>query len=172
MLKEPVIQVQSVTTGMVDGVFTIIIKIYNPDTRTLYAYASPRRFQYDQATKTLTISFHDQHIDEDSQLGKHLLEPKIITIEGKTEEEIRVKFPQGLKRLKSATETGGEAEVEEIHPEEATSITVEIAHQDTPFYYNPKNNNAAQLKHWGNVIVRKNHPMQGPQQGKTPGNRR
>ena len=161
MLKEPVIDIRSVTATQEPDGYTMLIRVYNPTDRTLHAYASPRRIQFDAATKTLSIAFHDQHIAEDSLIGKHLKEPKILVIEGKTEGEIKIRFPQTIKRIRPASETGGEPGVEEIHPETATTVSVEIAHQDTPFYYDPKTNNARQLKQWGNVIARKVLPVEG-----------
>ncbi len=51
--------------------------------------------------------------------------------------------------MRSAAERGTGPVFEELHISEAKEIEIEIAHQDTPFYYNPKMDNAEQLKAWG-----------------------
>ncbi len=63
-----------------------------------------------------------------------------------------LKIDKVLKRLKSHLETNGKAEIEILNVYQAKKINVEIAHQDTPFYYNPKISNARQLKEWGKPI--------------------
>lgn len=153
MLKKQAIDIHSISAAKDDEGYRLRINVFNAGSRTLYVYASPRRIQFDAVTKTIIIFFHDQHIDENSIIGRHLKEPKILPIEGNSTGEIRIKFPEVLKRIKSAHETGGDYEVEEIRAEEANTVKVEIAHQDTPFYFNPKSNNAKQLKDWGKIIA-------------------
>lgn len=127
------------------------LKIFNPENRTLYAYGTPRRILYDDTAKKLSIFFHDQHVDENSLIGIHLKEPKFIQLEGNKETDFKFRLPKIMKRIKGHSEGGG-TEILNIY--EADDIDIEIAHQDTPFYYNPRVNNAKQLKEWGNVIAK------------------
>jgi hypothetical protein len=53
----------------------------------------------------------------------------------------------------SAAERGTGPAFEELRISEAKEIEIEIAHQDTPFYYNPKIDNAKQLKDWGKMVA-------------------
>lgn len=137
--------------------FVVRVKVFNPETRTLYAYGTVRRYLYDQATQKLTLCLHDQHIEEDSPISPHLPRPKIVPLEGNTETEIKLSLPKIINRIKSAAERGGSGPLSEKLPiSEAKEIKLEIAHQDTPFYYNPKVDNAKQLKEWGQQIAEAN----------------
>lgn len=153
MLKKEALQINSVSAGLEKDKFVVKIKVNNPENRTLYAYGSPRRVFYDNASGKLTLELHDQNLpDEDHQVELHLKEPRVVPLEGKTESEIKVKLVPLMRRLRPSAERGNGALFEELRVSEAQEIEVEIAHQDTPFYYNPKLNNVKQLKEWGRSV--------------------
>jgi len=153
MLKKGKIELKASTADIEDKKFVISVKIFNPDKRTLYAYGSPRRILYDNTTGKLKVCLHDQHIEEDSIISRHLRQPKFVPLAGKTETEVKISLPKVVKRIRSAAERGGSgALTEHLRVSEAKEIELEIAHQDTPFYYKPKIDNAKQLKEWGSAI--------------------
>lgn len=155
MLDKEKIELKSSTADVDEGRFVISIKIFNPEQRTLYAYASPRRILYDNATSKLRLYLHDQHIKEDSIISRHLQQPKFVPLEGRTETEVKISLPKVVQRIRSADERGGSGPLtEQLQIFKAKEIELEIAHQDTPFYYNPKIDNARQLKEWGRTIAK------------------
>lgn len=163
MLKNERIELKSITSEVEEKKFVIRIKIFNPEERTLHAYGSPRRILYDNATGKLTVCLHDQHIEEDSIISRHLPQPSFVPLEGKTETELKISLPRIIKRIRSAAERGGSGPVtENLRISEAKEFDVEIAHQDTPFYYNPKIDNARQLKEWGRTIAKAHFKLEPP----------
>lgn len=154
MLEREGIAIRGVTASTEEGKFVVRIKVHNPATRTLYAYASPRRILYDSATGMLTICLHDHHVEEGSVISRHLPQPRIVPLEGNAVSEVTLSIPPIIRRVRAATERGGAGGVvEELRVNEANEVRVEVAHQDTPFYYNPKEDNARQLKKWGKVVA-------------------
>ncbi len=153
MLKKVAIKINSVSVGLEDEKFVVKIKVNNPKDRTLYAYGSPRRIFYDNASGKLTLELHDRNLpDEDQQVELHLKEPRFVPLEGGTESEIKIKLVPLMRRLRPSVERGNGALFEELRVSEAKEVEVEIAHQDTPFYYNPKLSNVKQLKEWGKTV--------------------
>lgn len=157
MLEENAIQIVSGRTSIEGDQFVISISIKNPLQRTVYAYGKPRRIFYDNNTGKLTLFFHD-HMDEKEEkiFSPHLKEPHFVQLEGKTTTEIKVKLNKVINRIRSGAERGNGPLFEELRVSEAKEIHLEIAHQDTPFYYNPKIQNAKQLKEWGKMISKAN----------------
>jgi hypothetical protein len=156
MLKEQAIQLNEIKGQMEEGKFVIRVKINNPHDRTLYAYGSPRRTFYDNTTGKLTLLLHDQHLsaEEERIYSPHLRQPRFVPLEAKTETELVLKLEPVFNRLLSAAERGTGPAFEELRISEAKEIDIEIAHQDTPFYYNPKIDNAKQLKDWGKAVAK------------------
>ena len=138
-----------------DDWFVVNIEVVNNADRTIYAYGSVRRLFYDNNTKKLTLYLHDQHItpEEEKIVSPHLKQPRFVPLEADTKSNIKLTISPVYNRVRTAAERGGSGPLtEELRVAEATEIEVEIASQDTPFYYNPKEDNARQLKDWGNVI--------------------
>jgi len=158
MLKKNTINLKAVTAGLEDGKFVVRIEVHNPEDRTLYAYGSARRIFYDNAARKLTLYLHDQHLsrEEEEKISPHLKQPRFVPLEACEDTELKITLDPTLNRLRTAVERGNGPLFEELHISEARRIEVEIAYQDTPFYYNPKVANARQLKEWGNVIAKGN----------------
>jgi len=156
VLKEQSIQLNEIKGQMEEDKFVVRVKINNPEKRTLYAYGSPRRTFYDNTTGKLTLLLHDQHMsaEEERIYSPHLRQPRFVPLEANTETELVLKLDPVLNRLLSAAERGTGPAFEELHISQAKEIAIEIAHQDTPFYYNPKVDNAKQLKDWGKPVAK------------------
>lgn len=152
-------------TAEVEGEHLVVrVTIFNPEQRTLHAYREPRRILYDNATGKLTLYLHDQHVQEDSSISHHLREPRFVPLEGNTETEIKISLPKVMRRFRSVAETGGSGPITELLPvSEAKEVQLEIAHNDTPFYYNPRVNNAKQLKEWGRHIAKADFKLKSPE---------
>lgn len=156
MLEEPTIQLEEIDANLKEENVVLTIAVRNPTDRTLYAYASPRRIEYDPSTRKLTVALHDQHIGPDHPMAPHLPHPRIEPLEAEGVTPVAVQLPPVVRRVRSAAErTSGEPMVEVWEITEATEVTVEVAHQDTPYYYNPHVDKEAQLKRWGGQIARK-----------------
>jgi hypothetical protein len=160
MLEQPVIEIQDVK-GRVDGERIVLdVAVRNPQARTLYAYETVRRIQYDPATRELTVSLHDHHIDADHPIAPHLLQPRFAQLEGGTVTPVTITLPRVVRRIRSAAEReGGEPMVEVLPIEQATRITIEMAHQDTPYYYNPRLDKVEQLRTWGEPVATATLPL-------------
>jgi hypothetical protein len=154
MLEKKNIAIREVTAAAEEGKFVVRITVHNPAKRTLYAYASPRRILYDSVTGLLTICLHDHHVEEGSVISRHLPQPRIVPLEGNADSEVTLSIPPIIRRVRAVTERGDAGGViEELRVSEASEVRVEVAHQDTPFYYDPKQDKAHQLKKWGKVIA-------------------
>lgn len=148
-------QIKSATSDKDEEWFVVSITVENPMDRTLYAYGSVRRLFYDNNTRKLTLYLHDQHLtaDEEKTVSPHLKQPRFVPLEADAKTDIKLTIPPVYNRVRTAAERGGSGPmVEVLRVAEATEIKIEIACQDTPFYYNPKMENARQFKEWGNVI--------------------
>lgn len=158
MLKKGTVQLKAVTASMEAGKFVVKVKVKNPEDRTLYTYGSARRIIYDNATGKLTLYLHDHHLskEEETVISPHLRQPRFVPLEAGVETEISVALHPVLTRIRTAVERGNGPLFEELRISEAKEIEVEVAYQDTPFYYNPKTANAKQLKDWGKVISKAN----------------
>jgi hypothetical protein len=171
MLEQPKIELKSLQAVSEKDKFVLHVRVFNPEQRTVYAYATPRRILYDNNTHKLTLWMHDQHIEPDSILAYHLPQPRIVPLEAAVESEIKVSLPQVMNRIRSASERGPEGKLtEQLRIGEAQEVSLEIAHQDTPFYYNPKIENARQLKEWGSAISKATFRLDAGGKG-TPGKR-
>ncbi len=158
MLKTHTIKLKAVTTSLEEGKFAVRVKVKNPEDRTLYAYGSVRRIFYDNDTGKLTLYLHDHNLSEKEEklISPHLREPRFVPLEAGTETEVKITLNPIMNRIRPAAERGNGPLLEELRISEAKEIELEIAHQDTPFYYNPKIANAKQLKEWGKVISKAN----------------
>lgn len=155
MLDIDCIKIKSLETEMDDKHFIFKITILNECDRTVYVYSEVRRYLYNNDTKNLTICLHDNYITEDHILSKHLKEPMMQELPRSGDSMLILKLPKTIKRIKSASERQGDNDmVEQLNISEAIEVDLEIAHQDTPFYYNPKMNNARQLNQWGKKVVK------------------
>jgi hypothetical protein len=175
MLKQAAIELTSITGQIEDDKFAVRIKINNPEKRTLYAYGTPRRTFYDNSSGKLTLILHDQNLtaEEEEIYSPHLREPRFVPLEATSETELVLKLPPVLNRMRSATERGTGPVFEELHIAEAKEVEIEIAHQDTPFYYNPQMDNARQLKEWGKMVAKAKFKIPSRRPGKDePGDAR
>lgn len=148
-------QTRSAKSDQQEEWFVVSVKVENPTDRTLYAYGSVRRVFYDNNTRKLTLYLHDQHLspEEEKIISQHLKQPRFVPLETDTKTDIKLTIPPVYIRTRTAAERGGSGPMtEELRVAEATEIEIEIASQDTPFYYNPKVDNARQFKEWGNII--------------------
>jgi hypothetical protein len=164
MLKKDVIKLQNIKADIIDGQLILKIQVQNPVTRTLYAYGTPRRILYDNITGKLILCLHDQHLNDDDQANPgHLPEPHFVLLEGNSTTEMQLKLAPVYHRFRSAKELDENGlPVEELRVSEAKEIEIEIAHQDTPFYHNPKVGNARQFKDWGKVVTRSSFKITSP----------
>jgi len=153
MRREPILLQSVQKEELDDGRLVLRVKVRNREQRTLHAYGSVRRIQYDSATKTLTLSLHDGHIGEDSPLARHLKEPLFVALEPDAETEVAIRVHGVINRLVPASEPGKAATVEKLRIREAEHTHIEIGCQDTPFYFNPNGPSIReQLTRWTGAV--------------------
>lgn len=161
MLDEPRIELRNITGEVRPDGVVLTVTVFNPEDRTLYAYSSPRRIVYDAGTKTLTVSLHDHHVEPDHPIAPHLPQPRFESLEGHAQTDVPIYLPRVLRRVRDASQrTAGEPMTEELNISEATTVTVEMAHQDTPFYFNPRLEKTSQLRQWGEQVAALTSPIQ------------
>lgn len=140
---------------IVDGAVTreeqavvVTLRLRNHSDRTLYAYSSPRKIQYDADTSRLRLVLHDE--EANPTVEPHLRRPHLLELEPESETEMRIELPLQIARLRAASETTTERpEVEQIPVEEATSVDVELAYAANPFYYSSAEETMGeQLRRW------------------------
>lgn len=154
MLEKESIQLQSLAAQVEPDKFVVKVQIRNPENRTLYAYGTVRRYLYDAAARRLTLCLHDGHLSDDDINSRHLPEPRMVPLEQQTDTELLLDLPKVVHRVRGAAERqGGGALTEDLPIAEAAEIRLEVAHQDTPFYFNPAQNRAAQLREWGRQVA-------------------
>lgn len=155
MLEEPTIEFRRVTGRLDDDHVLVSATIHNPTERTLYAYETPRRIRYDAATSTILVDLNDEHVDPDHPVAPHLPQPRFLALEGGADTVLRVQLPRTLNRVRPAEERHGSGPlVERIDLDRATRVSLAVAVQDTPYYYNPGRPMAAQLREWGAQVAR------------------
>lgn len=140
---------------IVDGAVTreeqtvvVTLRLLNHSNRTLYAYSSPRKIQYDADTSRLRLVLHDE--EANPSVEPHLRRPRLLELEPESETEMRIELPARIARLRAATETKTERpQVDQIPVEEATSVEVELAYAANPFYYSSAEETMGeQLRRW------------------------
>ncbi len=164
MLKNEAIQLAAVTTSLEADKFVITIKVRNTGERTLHAYGSPRRIYYDRASAKLRLVLHDHSMSEEEEklISPHLKRPYFVPLEAQVATDIKIRLDPIIKRIRPALERGNGPMIEELPITEAQEIEIEIACQDTPFYYNPGLPNAQQLKQWADVISKASFKLTPP----------
>jgi hypothetical protein len=131
-----------------EQVFVVTLKLRNHSDRTLYAYSSPRKIQYDADTSRVRLVLHDE--EANPIVESHLRRPHLLELEPESETEMRIELPPQIARLRAASETKkGRPEVEQIPVEEATSVDIELAYAANPFYYSSAEETMGeQLRRW------------------------
>jgi hypothetical protein len=170
MLEKLVLKIEGIEANLIEDNFIVDVKLLNPIARTLYAYGSLRRILYENTTGKLTIYLHDGHLSDENDLESiHTVEPDFIPLEGNVITRLKIPLAPVVKRILSASERGktGDA-IEDLRVAEAREIQIEIAHQDTPFYHNPKMGRVKQYKEWGRMVSKASFKIT-PQKEKSPG---
>ncbi|HEY5799591.1 MAG TPA: hypothetical protein VIT92_05190 [Burkholderiaceae bacterium] len=168
MLDKQAITLQSLTARTAQERLILRVDIQNTQPRTLYAYATVRRYQYNLATRVLTLELHDRHLQDDLN-APHMPEPRFLPLEQNTVTVLELDLPAVIHRIRDAQERQGGGDLIEHWPiAQASEVRLEVAHQDTPYYYNPARGNAVQLKEWGAQIAAATFPIKPTEGGGAP----
>jgi hypothetical protein len=121
-----------------DGEHLIVtIELKNTSaTRTLHAYAHPRKINYDPASKTLKIELTDRHTNSEILSGTFLL-PRLTSVDPNSSTTLKLTLPRFITRL-SATSKEGAPAFEQLPIHEAEKVEVHVGWSDTPFYADPR----------------------------------
>lgn len=161
MMKKDALDIRSLKVEVVDDDQLVVrITVRNREARTVHAYSSVRRVQYDPATRTLRLCLHDGHVEEDSPVARHLKKPRFVDLKGNADSEITLSLPPVMRRLVPSAEAGGAARAEVLDLSQAEHVEVEVGFQDTPFYFNPAGPSMrAQLSTWQGAVARVRHDV-------------
>ena len=135
------------------------VTVHSVSERTLHVYREARNIKYDAATKTLTVGMHDHVASDSSDSGGSLFQlPRFAAVDPLGDLVISVKLPRFITRINGATPQGA-PNIEQVPIHEATSVQVELAWSDTPFY--PDNRRSArdqttaqQLSAWATGLAK------------------
>lgn len=138
-----------------DGTNVIVsMEVSNPSSRTLHAYATPRKVQYDEATQSLKLYLSDRNPNPNLTGGMNVL-PGFTSVDPSGKTTITVKLPRFLSQLVPGA-VAGKAEWKRLPIHEAKNVEVEIAYNDTPFYADPRQKSghvSEQLARWGKNVM-------------------
>jgi hypothetical protein len=138
-----------------DGQHVVLdIGISNSATRTMHLYASPRKIEYDPASRNLTVTLSDENTAE--LPGGTFVHPRFTSVDGGGSTVIRVMLPRVITRLVQATDLPS-AQTEALAIHEATTVEVAVAWSDTPYYPDPRPaeySARAQLARWQLGVAR------------------
>src|SRR4051794_39374458 len=142
-----------------DGVtVSINIEFDNPTNQTLHVYATPRKVQYDAATRTLTVYLTDRNTDQ--LQGGMIVHPKLRAIDPKEKTVVTITLPRVMNRLAGSEGTPiATPKFERLPIHEADTIEVFVAWGDQPFYPDARPTRRAatvkeQLVLWEKGVVR------------------
>ena len=155
-----------------DGEHLVLdIGISNSATRTMHMYASPRKIEYDPASRHLTVTLSDESTAE--LPGGTFVHPRFTSVDGGGSTVIRVMLPRVITRLVQATDLQA-AQTERLAIHEAATVEVAVAWSDTPYYPDPRpteRSPRAELAQWQRGVARgRSEP--GPAGGPAPRRRR
>lgn len=118
----------------------IEVAVTNPSQRTLHVHATPRRVQYDPATRVLAVELTDENLPTDTLSAVRPL-PRFKAVDPDATTTLRIQLPRVMHRL-SGDAPDGLPVIETLPIHEADEIEVRIGWSDTPFYPDPRERKA------------------------------
>ena len=114
----------------------MVIHLRNDTNQTLHAQAVVRGIHYDPATKELRLRLTDRALVGSEPRSWYIL-PKLVAIDPHSTGTIELKQSRYITRI-SPSSSGPAPTIEQLPAHEATSIAVEVAWSDKPFYSDPR----------------------------------
>jgi hypothetical protein len=114
----------------------LVIRLRNDSNKTLHAQAVVRAIHYDPATKELKFWLTDRALIGSPPRGWYV-QPRVAAIDPHSTGMIELKQSRYLTRI-SPTSSGQAPTIEQLPVHEATSVSVEVAWSDKPFYSDPR----------------------------------
>jgi hypothetical protein len=108
------------------------ISVHNDSDRPLHAYATARRIEYDPETRALRVELTDANRGP-MPLGATFVRPKFVAVDPGGDRTIELNLPEVMHRISSES-TSDSLAFEALPIHDATSVAVEVAWSDTPFY--------------------------------------
>lgn len=125
-----------------DGTNLIVnIEVRNTSNRTLFVYATPRKMQYDPASKVLKLQLSDHDMSVEPSQGFFML-PRLTSVDPHSQTVITLKLTRYITRMVPR--------VERLEIHEAQAVEVEVSWGDKPFYADPRDKKSIskQLLKW------------------------
>ena len=148
-MNEEALSIEDIALHRRDERVALRIALQNGSDRTLHAYATPRRIEYDRDTRLLEVDLTDEN-REPPPAGSVFVRPKFVAVDPGGDRTIELSLPEVMHRIGPESDQKSLAfEALPIH--EATSVKVRLAWSDTPFYPDvrePRKPPLEQLKGW------------------------
>jgi hypothetical protein len=120
------------TAGGIESWLDLSVEVENPTTASLHVWASPSGYDYDPATKVLTLHMSQQPLVVPPgiiMLSDHPVMPDQIEVAAKSTAKIRVRFPAHIRR---AAAPGGAGGWSEVPIGEIAKVAVDVQFAPTP----------------------------------------
>lgn len=120
-----------------DGkILKLVVHLRNDTAQTLHLHAMVRGIHYDPATRELRFQLTDRPLMSSVPRSWYVM-PKLVTIDPHSRGKLELKQSRFLTRLAPGSDPQM-PKVEQLKVYEATSVAVEVAWSDKPFYGDPR----------------------------------
>ena len=137
MKKKEQLQIAEATIEDEGTYLLLTMRYVNPSNTTMHVYAVPRAVFYDSATNVLTVRMTDEGLPEPEVPPPVVMPPKLVAVDPHDEREIVVKLPRFVNRLEAGEDRKTPVLIQ-VPAHEATTVNVEVAWSDKPFYRDPR----------------------------------
>jgi hypothetical protein len=138
------------------------IRVHNPSNRTRHLYNSVRALRFDPPSKTLEVQMSDHGLAEPRSLryGDELqptnfILPSFTSVDPRSDGELSISLPRTIMRPDVAKSTSTSLKFEQLPIHEATTVKVDLAWSDTPYYEDPRipYDHRQQLVKWARAVA-------------------
>lgn len=139
------------------------IRVHNPSLRTRHLYNSVRALRFDRASTTLEVQMSDHGLAEPRSLryGQEELQPtnfilpSFTSIDPQSDGELSISLPRTIIRPDVAKSTSASMKFEQLPIHEATTLKVDLAWSDIPYYEDPRMpyDHRQQLVNWTKAVA-------------------
>jgi hypothetical protein len=118
-----------------DGV-NLVVRLRNPLDRALHYISDVRGMIFDPTTNRLQVRLSERGLQ--TPLTSIPMQPRFRVIDPRSEALITIKLPETIVKLTETPTPTGDARFQEYRTVDATSIEVDIAWAETPYYPDPR----------------------------------
>lgn len=132
MKEDETLTVADVELAEREGRLMVWIVVRNDSERTVHAYATARKINYDPGERELELELNDENPAPIGSASTRAL-PRFAAVEPGAEQAIELSLPPVMRKMAAEVEEGSIV-FEELPVHEAERVKVNVAWSDTPFY--------------------------------------